>query len=143
MTSLQLDRIERLMNVFDVGPVELAQSAGLSYNFIYRLRKGERGDMSASNLAAIARALDTSTDYLLGLTDNPQPPAALEDSEARLVYAVTSPQEYHDMQRLVALVGRMTPEQRAVFLSFAETVTGGVRAREDTGGQAASNEDDE
>lgn len=133
MSMLQVDRIEELMRTYSIGPVELAESAGLSYNFIYRLRKGDRADMSASSLAMLARALATSTDYLLGMTDDPSPTGAPALGEARIVYIINQPGEYEQAQRLTYLVNQMTPEQRAAFLSFAETVMGGGRATKTTG----------
>lgn len=48
---------------------EVAEAAGLSVSQLYRLEKGERPRTAAVTLARIARALDTSLDYLLGLKD--------------------------------------------------------------------------
>ncbi len=48
---------------------ELAEASGLSVSQLYRLEKGERPRVAAITLAHIARALNTSLDYLLGLRD--------------------------------------------------------------------------
>ncbi len=48
---------------------EVAEAAGLSVSQLYRLEKGERPRVAAITLARIARALDTSVDYLLGLSE--------------------------------------------------------------------------
>ncbi|MCB0040996.1 MAG: helix-turn-helix transcriptional regulator [Caldilinea sp.] len=139
MSELRIARIEELMGIYGMGPVELAESSGLSYNFIYRLRKGERADMSASSLAMLARALATSTDYLLGLTDDPSPSGAPALGEARLTYRVTEEGEFEQAQRLAYLVNQMAPDQRAAFLGFAEAVMGGGSG---TQGRSDSADDD-
>ncbi len=48
---------------------ELAEASGLSVSQLYRLEKGERPRVAAITLAHIARALNTSLDYLVGLKD--------------------------------------------------------------------------
>lgn len=48
---------------------DLAHETGLSVSQLYRLEKGERPRVAATTLARIAQALNTSVDYLLGLTD--------------------------------------------------------------------------
>ncbi len=51
----------------------LASLSGVSVSQLYRLEKGERPRVAAVTLARIAQALETSVDYLLGLTDNSKP----------------------------------------------------------------------
>ena len=92
VAELQLDRLEELMGRLQMGPAELARESGLTYNFIYRLRKGDRADLSASNLAAIADALGTNTEYLLGRIDDPQPIDALSDGEVMAYFEATNPE---------------------------------------------------
>jgi len=70
------------MSAKKVGPGELAYLSGVSYDYIYKIRKGQAKNVSAIMLAKIANALDTSVDYLLGLTDDPTPPQR-EDTGAR------------------------------------------------------------
>ena len=48
---------------------QLASEAGLNTNTIARLEQGNLKDLSGQLEARIARALGTSTDYLLGMTD--------------------------------------------------------------------------
>ena len=48
---------------------EVAQEAGISVAQVYRLEAGERPNVAAVTLAGVAQALDTTLEYLLGLTD--------------------------------------------------------------------------
>jgi transcriptional regulator with XRE-family HTH domain len=48
---------------------ELAKMAGLSTNTISRLEQGDLKDLGGQAIAKVARALEVSADFLLGLTD--------------------------------------------------------------------------
>jgi len=48
---------------------ELATAAELNTNTIARLEQGNLKDLGGQSVAKLARALDTSTDFLLGLTE--------------------------------------------------------------------------
>jgi transcriptional regulator with XRE-family HTH domain len=48
---------------------QLAKEAGLNKNTIARLEQGNLKDLGGRLVAKLAQALGTSTDYLLGLTD--------------------------------------------------------------------------
>lgn len=52
--------------------VGLAYHAGVSYDYIYKILRGERPNISAVNLGAIAHALGVSMEYLMGVTDEPE-----------------------------------------------------------------------
>ena len=55
---------------------DLAEASGLSQNAISNYESGERQAGSAA-VAALARALGCSADYLLEITDDPSPYSAL------------------------------------------------------------------
>lgn len=56
---------------------KLARLTELTTRQIWRMEAGERPNVRAITLARVAQVLDTSIDYLMGLTDqsNNQPPA--------------------------------------------------------------------
>lgn len=55
----------------------LAWHAGFNSRHIWRLESGRYQHAAAITLAAIAQVLDTTIEYLLGLTDDPRSVAAL------------------------------------------------------------------
>ena len=52
---------------------ELELSSGIRRAHISRLETGQRKNPSATLVARLAKALNISTDYLVGLTDDPTP----------------------------------------------------------------------
>jgi transcriptional regulator with XRE-family HTH domain len=65
---------------------ELANEAGLNTNTIARLEQGNLKDLGGQSVVKLARALGTSTDYLLGFSerdpDSESLPAAVDLVEA-------------------------------------------------------------
>lgn len=59
------DRLDRLMEKRGLGPGELAYLSGVSYNMIYKMRMGERPNPSASIAVKLAKALDTTVEFLV------------------------------------------------------------------------------
>ena len=59
-------RRQRGLRVEDVAAI-----SGITARHIWRLEAGTRPRVAAVTLARIALVLDTSVDYLVGLTDNP------------------------------------------------------------------------
>ena len=55
--------------------LEVAQRTGLQVQHINRLEKDHRVHVRSDTLAHLAAALKCSTDYLVGLTDDPTPHA--------------------------------------------------------------------
>lgn len=58
------ERLADLMTRHRIKPAELATLSGVSVPYIYELKKGSAGNPSADKLSAIAKALNTTTDYL-------------------------------------------------------------------------------
>ena len=52
---------------------ELARQAALNTNTIARLEQGSLKDLGGQAVARVARVLDTTADYLLGMTENEAP----------------------------------------------------------------------
>lgn len=61
----------------------LAELTGVSLRSITRYERGN-AEANDETVARLAKALNTSTDYLLGLTDDPNPPTAAGLSEKEL-----------------------------------------------------------
>ena len=51
----------------------LADQVGVSKATIFRIEKGDFADAMGQNIARMARALNVSADYLLGLKEEPEP----------------------------------------------------------------------
>jgi transcriptional regulator with XRE-family HTH domain len=68
MTTLG-ERILILRRRQDLTQRALARSAGLNSNTLARVERGELKDLSGQLLAGLARALGTTTDFLLGLSE--------------------------------------------------------------------------
>lgn len=51
---------------------ELAHAADLNTNTVARLEQGNLHDLGGQSVAKLAQALQTTTDFLLGLSDDPE-----------------------------------------------------------------------
>ena len=65
---LQAVRKQRRLSVNEVGRI-----AGVTARHIWRLEANQRPNVAAVTLARIARALEVDMEYLVGLSDSPQP----------------------------------------------------------------------
>ena len=72
------ERFRALRQMRQLKPNQLAYLSGLTETQVYRLERGERPNLYAVTLARIALVLGTSSEYLLGLTDDPSPIATVE-----------------------------------------------------------------
>jgi transcriptional regulator with XRE-family HTH domain len=63
------ERILILRRRHDMTQKQLAKEAGLNTNTIARLEQGNLKDLGGQLVAKLARSLGTTTDYLLGLTE--------------------------------------------------------------------------
>ena len=66
-------RVKSLREDRDLDVGQLAYKSGVSVSMIHRIEAGDRPNTSGVILARLADALDTSTDYLLGRTNDPSP----------------------------------------------------------------------
>jgi transcriptional regulator with XRE-family HTH domain len=86
MSNLMINRrlLER-RNQLNVSQFELAELSDLSQSQISRYELGTN-EPTADALIALAKALNVSTDYLLGLTDSQrQPPQSLTGVESEMI----------------------------------------------------------
>lgn len=68
------DRLRELRRRRKISADRLARAADLTTHQIFRLERGERPRTWGITVAKLARVLETTADYLLGLTDNPDIP---------------------------------------------------------------------
>jgi len=71
--KLRVARLRALREDRELTPGQLAYKAGISRDYIYLLEKERRPNVSGAIIAELARALNTSSDYLYGLTDDSRP----------------------------------------------------------------------
>lgn len=84
MSTLQKRLLER-MAATNAKPAPLAKSVNLSDSFIRDILRGKTKSPGAEKLDAIARALGTTSDYLLGITDQVASIAAAVSSKVKLM----------------------------------------------------------
>ena len=103
---------------------QVAQYEGVSQGYISKLEI----ELNAPNvwplLGQLARRYKTSTDYLLGLTDDPRP-VAVEAGvmrEAYVTYEVSRPELRGEVQRVVDLFVGLGEEDRAFVLEMLDLV---------------------
>ena len=70
------ERIAVLRRRQDMTQRELGEEAGIHWNTIARLERGKLTDLPGKAVARVALALGTTTDYLLGLSEQDAPPEA-------------------------------------------------------------------
>ncbi len=66
------ERMRALRHARGISADRLGRKTELSIRHIYRLENNQRPHIWGTTVARIARALDTTTDYLLGLSDEPE-----------------------------------------------------------------------
>ena len=64
------DRVRELRNIQSVSQMQLANALGLTQNAIAMMERGYRGT-TLEKLVLLAEYFHVSTDYLLGVTDDP------------------------------------------------------------------------
>lgn len=105
-------RIRSLREARDWDPGILAYKTGLSKAHIYRLESGDRPNASAATVGVIARALHTTVEYLIGVTNDPS-------SLPRGDEPALDPEHVLRLQRLAERVARLPKErQQAVMDAF-------------------------
>jgi transcriptional regulator with XRE-family HTH domain len=86
---------------------ELAAKLGVAQSYISQLESGRSGPPTIDRAYDLARACDTSVDYLIGLTDNSAPPAS----------GTANPTQLDD---LLELVRRLPPDAQRGMVALAE-----------------------
>lgn len=87
--SVNSRRIKQLRSNQRLRAEQVAVAANLSVAQIYRLERGDRPKVAAITLARVALALNTSLEYLLGVTDDHRSIHELADDSDALPVART------------------------------------------------------
>ncbi len=72
-TGFRGERMRQLRRVKKISATQLSRQCKLTIRHIYRVENNQKPNVWAVTVAKLARALHTSMDYLMGLTDNPEP----------------------------------------------------------------------
>lgn len=83
----------------------------VNQSHLSQVERGERG-LTPETLAAVATVLETSTDYLLGITDDPTPRGNMEE---QVILVERDPERREYLQRIFAGVERMSSAKRAEY----------------------------
>jgi len=103
-------RIKELRKKNKITGPKLADMLHISVAYVYDMEKGRRrvhGEM----LSAIADILETSTDYLLGRTDDPSPPDANYKPNFE-EYVLLAPNLPEALQRVAELVSQYNIDEK-------------------------------
>ena len=100
---IAFERIKELAKNKKMTLVEVNDKAGLGTRSIYHWKKTQPSNTA---LAAVAKVLGTTTDYLNGLTNDPTPPtksnAPTTFEDLGLPYKGVIPEDVNDMYRAIA-----------------------------------------
>lgn len=109
---LRADRVAGLATDAGLTAEGLAQRARLPITIVQSVIEGRIGNMSLAHVVSLAQALRTSTDYLLGLTDDPAP----RPSAAPRVITLNGERGGNVQELLLQL----TPENRDLIVAMIE-----------------------
>jgi transcriptional regulator with XRE-family HTH domain len=107
--TLNLRRFEEMLDRKHWGPYDLEHYSGVKYDTIYKIRSGKSTRVSAEILGKLAIALNTSIDYLVGLSDNPI------RNQGKALPA--------DIQRLHDVAFQLSLSRRKELVAIAETLS--------------------
>ena len=107
-------RLRRLREIKGWETIRLAQEAGLSQSYIYKLEHDDRPNVAGVVLSKLATVLETTTDYLVGRTadPNPPPPPGYEMEMAQGMRLV----------RLARRLGKLPADRQSQFMDLAEAM---------------------
>lgn len=103
--ALQADRLKQLRQSRGFTQEELAERAEMHWRNVQRYEGGET-DPALDAATRLARALDTSLEYLAGETDDPSPALSVEDlslEERDLIFALRHRQMNVAVQKFASI----------------------------------------
>ena len=97
---IEFERTKELAKIRKLSLREVNDQSNLGKNSIYKWKSNKPG---SDALAAVAKTLNTTIDYLKGLTDDPSLPTddsfSLDDDKPVMYHGYTVPDKYLDMIR--------------------------------------------
>jgi transcriptional regulator with XRE-family HTH domain len=116
------DRIVRLRERKGWTQGQLATYAQIERSYLSRIEGGVRTNVGGDHLRKIARALETSTDYLLNLTEEPRPVAVAQSSKSQSLMSELTGMFGERMTECIKLMATLPSEERATICDFVEFV---------------------
>jgi transcriptional regulator with XRE-family HTH domain len=113
----RIDRLDRLMEKRGLGLGELAYLSGVSYDMIYSLRKGRRSNVSVILAMQLAKALNTTVEFLVDV-----PPSEDENvlAEGKAPYNVAHLDE--KQRAILDFFESLSDDEQEFVLTLAEFV---------------------
>lgn len=99
------DRLNRLMEDRGWASAEVEAATGVPYATVYKIIRGDRTRVSGEVLAPLAVGLETTIDYLMGVTNDPRPYSRLSMTAA--------------MSELISLVDRLADNRQRDMVLIA------------------------
>lgn len=116
---------ERLRNQREQARLTLGQVGEyehLSAQYLSRLERGVNDPAVWGLLARLAKRYSTSTDYLLGLTDDPRPPASAQVLEEEKAEYQTQRSLTDEQRALLAFFDSLDEEEQAFVFELLDFV---------------------
>ena len=118
------DRVHLSRRELAIKQADLARLAGVSRTYISQIETGAAKAIMTDVLLNIAKALNVSPTYLLGLTDAPaghaDDGAPIAMSPDRLVFEIRDAEMRAAAIELMSIIREMTPAQRRLFVEMAQ-----------------------
>lgn len=125
--GLKGDRVRRLR--IDMGMTQEDMVARLralvdavNQSHLSQVERGERG-LTPETLGAVATVLETSADYLIGLTDDPLQHGSMDD---QVIIVERDPVRREFLQHLFARIERMPAEHRNEYYRIMDVTLRGM-----------------
>lgn len=129
------DRVHLSRRELAIKQADLARLAGVSRTYISQIETGAAEAIMTDVLLNIAKALNVSPTYLLGLTDAPaghaDDGAPIAMSPDRLVFEIRDAEMRAAAIELMAIIREMTPAQRRLFVEMAQKMQRLLEAEHD------------
>jgi transcriptional regulator with XRE-family HTH domain len=101
---------------------QLATYAKVDRSYLSLIESGARTNVGSDHLKKIAHALETTIDYLVGLTDDPCQLAVVKGSKSQSLMSELTGMFGERMTECIKLMATLPSEERATICDFVEFV---------------------